>query len=177
MIRHYGLPYFDVRSTNSSSDHSRSVMFATMAAHRLAAFQHTHDCPDTDAQSGGDLANARPVFLVECAADCFLGLLVDPGSAKLSSFRFGPCETGADPLLDHRALELSKNAQHLEHRRSGRRGSVDALLVEAGSIPSAWISDSSPTAVKPRVREAVACLYPIGRYISCLRPQTKTIHH
>jgi hypothetical protein len=39
-------------------------------------------------------------------------------------------ETSLDPLDNHRALELGKDAHHLEHRLSGWCAGVDTLLVE-----------------------------------------------
>jgi hypothetical protein len=42
----------------------------------------------------------------------------------------GSLKAGADALLNHRPFELGEHAQHLAHRLAGRRGSVDALLLQ-----------------------------------------------
>jgi hypothetical protein len=39
-------------------------------------------------------------------------------------------QPGTDPFLDHRALELGKHAQYLEHGSAGGRAGVEALLVQ-----------------------------------------------
>jgi hypothetical protein len=43
---------------------------------------------------------------------------------------FTPCRTRQDLLADHRPLELGKDAHHLEHRPTGRRGGIKALLMQ-----------------------------------------------
>src|SRR5262249_15345234 len=63
-------------------------------------------------------------------ADGILGSLVDLRPAELLSLRLGSSKAGSDALLDHGPLELGKHAHHLEHRLSGRRRGVEALLVE-----------------------------------------------
>jgi hypothetical protein len=55
--------------------------------------------PDTDAQIGGDLANAWPVFLIESAADRLLGLLVDLGATERPA-RLGTLRQQDVPELD-----------------------------------------------------------------------------
>jgi hypothetical protein len=40
------------------------------------------------------------------------------------------CKAGADSFLDHAALALGEDAQHLKHGFAGRRGRVEALLVQ-----------------------------------------------
>jgi hypothetical protein len=60
-------------------------------------------------------------------------------SASLSSSRRRPSwlpsalarlRPAHDPLANHRAFELGKHTQHLEHRSAGRRRRVEALLVQ-----------------------------------------------
>jgi hypothetical protein len=109
---------------------STTISTARYLCSRLAAFQHTHDRPDTDAQLGGDPANARAVLLVESAADCFLGLLVDLRPSQSRPFCLGPGEPGTDTFLDHGPLKLGKDPHHLEHSRTGRGGRIDPLLVQ-----------------------------------------------
>jgi hypothetical protein len=39
-------------------------------------------------------------------------------------------EARPPPLLDHRPFELAEHAEHLEHRSTGGRRSIDALDME-----------------------------------------------
>jgi hypothetical protein len=51
-------------------------------------------------------------------------------AAKPRSRRLGPRKARTDSFLDHAALELGEHPQHLKHRLAGRRGRVEALLVQ-----------------------------------------------
>jgi hypothetical protein len=42
----------------------------------------------------------------------------------------GPRQPGTNALLDHRALELGKDAHHLKHGLAGRGRGVEALLMQ-----------------------------------------------
>ena len=42
----------------------------------------------------------------------------------------GPRKPGADPFLNHGALELGKHAHHLKHRLACRRPGVEPLLMQ-----------------------------------------------
>lgn len=52
------------------------------------------------------------------------------GTAKADSLLSSPCQPSHDTLPDHGAFELGKDAHHLEHGFAGRRGGVEALLVQ-----------------------------------------------
>jgi hypothetical protein len=53
-----------------------------------------------------------------------------PTAAELNAIRLGPAQTGHDALADHRAFELGKYAQHLEHGPAGWCRCIEALLVQ-----------------------------------------------
>ena len=46
------------------------------------------------------------------------------------TFTLGPLQASADALLNNRAFELGKDAQHLKHGLAGRRGCVETLLMQ-----------------------------------------------
>src|ERR1700730_14061576 len=85
---------------------------------------------DAHAQRRSDLAHPRPVLLLEGGLDRALGLLDYLGTSQLLSLCPCPCESRADALPDHRALELGKDAQHLEHGLAARRRRIETLLMQ-----------------------------------------------
>lgn len=84
---------------------------------------------DAHANLGRDLADTL-VACSQCPAHLiFLGP-VDPRAAKLLAFGLGPGQPGIDALADHAALELGKDATHLEHGATGGRRRVQGLLMK-----------------------------------------------
>jgi hypothetical protein len=73
---------------------------------------------------------------VQGLADSLFQLRRYRWSAKLLALTLSPPKAGADSFLDDAALELSKHAQHLKHRFSGRRRGVEALLMQEPSALS-----------------------------------------
>src|SRR6266487_547505 len=62
--------------------------------------------------------------------DSLSQLIRDRRSAKSLTFTLGPLQASADALLNDRALELGKDAEHLKHGLAGRRGRVETLLMQ-----------------------------------------------
>jgi hypothetical protein len=60
--------------------------------------------------------------------------ILDPPAAELDAVGLCPTEAGHDPLADHRSLELSEHAQHLEHRPAGWRRCIEPLLMQERNI-------------------------------------------
>src|SRR5512132_3400972 len=83
---------------------------------------------EADAARSGDLADAQAVG--ERRPDRLLGVAVGARPAEVLAFGPRPGDAGADALDDDRPLERGEHAQHLEQRAAGRRGRVDALLVQ-----------------------------------------------
>src|ERR1700730_9930632 len=80
---------------------------------------------------GSNLAHAlcAPRF-IQGVTDSLFQRRGYPGAAQLFALTTGPRKPGADSFLNHRALELGKYAHHLEHGLAGRRGRVEALLMQ-----------------------------------------------
>jgi hypothetical protein len=50
--------------------------------------------------------------------------------AESFTFTLGPLKASADALLNDRAFELGKNAEHLKHGLACWRGRIEALLMQ-----------------------------------------------
>jgi hypothetical protein len=81
-----------------------------------------------DIEFGRGLAHAQAILAGR--QDSLLELGGYPRGAKLFAVFLGPPKASGDSLLNHRALELGKDAHHLKHRLAGRCGGVEALLVQ-----------------------------------------------
>jgi hypothetical protein len=68
--------------------------------------------------------------LLERPSDSPFRLGINSGSPEPFAFGLRPLKPSTDPFLDHRSFELSEDAHHLEHRLTGRRRGVEALLVQ-----------------------------------------------
>src|SRR5262249_41441274 len=66
----------------------------------------------------------------QSCSDSLSQLVRDWRPAKAFTFTLGPLEASAHALLNDRALELGKDAQHLKHRLAGRRGRIETLLMQ-----------------------------------------------
>jgi hypothetical protein len=79
---------------------------------------------------GGDLPYSRaPGPTPARPYGGFLGLW-NGRAPELRARSLGPRKPGTDSFLDDAALELGKHAQHAEHRLAGRRGRIQALLMQ-----------------------------------------------
>jgi hypothetical protein len=56
--------------------------------------------------------------------------ILQPPPAELNAISLGPAQAGHDPFPDHRAFELGKHPEHLEHRPAGWRRRIEALLMQ-----------------------------------------------
>ena len=62
------------------------------------------------------------------------GRAIDERPAAVLALGLGAGDAGADPFDGDGALELGEHAQHLKQRPAGRRGGVDALLVQGDAL-------------------------------------------
>jgi hypothetical protein len=83
-------------------------------------------------------ANATPAALPWGALERRLDGLVDFETAQIGAQRFR-----AHPLSDQGALELGKDAHHLNHRLSRWRRCVEALQIQIESAPALWRSSGA----------------------------------
>ena len=83
-----------------------------------------------DAELLGDFANTRATRLVKRLMDSHFEFRGNRRPAKPFALALGPRKPSADSFLDYAALELGKDAHHLEHRLAGRRRGVETLLVQ-----------------------------------------------
>src|SRR5262249_41445380 len=81
------------------------------ALHRAAA----------DAEIGCDPQHAT-VAHRESSTNALLGLSIDPWPTEPLALSPGPRQSGANALLDHRALNLGEHAHHPKQRTASRRG-------------------------------------------------------
>src|SRR5262249_28552120 len=62
--------------------------------------------------------------------DSLSKLVRDGWPAQSFAFTLGPLKASTDALLNYRAFELSKNAEHLKHGLACWRGRIEALLMQ-----------------------------------------------
>jgi hypothetical protein len=82
-----------------------------------------------DAECSGDLTDAY-AFGTKLAHFRRAFRVVIESTAQFLALRLRARKTGPDALADHRALELGKNAHHLEERFADRGARVEPLLVQ-----------------------------------------------
>jgi hypothetical protein len=93
----------------------------------------------------GNIADAFPGL--ESGKDSHFDLSGYPRSPKLLAFILGPPKPRADSLLDHRSLELGKDAKHLKHGLSvfpARSKISNDLVMRADETPLIFRISGSP---------------------------------
>src|SRR5262245_18355125 len=91
--------------------------------------------PDANPEFLGDLLNARAVLAP--GPYSLLDFRVYSRPAQLLALRHSPRQPGPVSILDHRPLELGKDAHRLKHRLAGWSGGVYALQVQIEIDPLA----------------------------------------
>jgi hypothetical protein len=93
------------------------------------------------AELSGDLVKARPPRSRQSVTDSLFDLGASAGApegfAAPGAAHFGPGNTSAHPLDNHRTLELGEHAHHLKHSLAGGCRGVEALLMQGN--PQHWL--------------------------------------
>ncbi len=97
-----------------------------LCCHRI--FNTLHSA-HADPNFPGNLANSAVASLQSSSDLCFYGS-INRAPPQFRSLRSGPIKTGLHTLANDRTFQFCKDADHLEHRLSGRCRRVQPLLMQ-----------------------------------------------